>query len=124
MAAMAAGVTARQIGRSRERCAASRRAPENDVTQTRSQEAVRLSTLASGPIVPSSFRSMLKRSPGNVPIRSSSSGISSVPCTRAADTSFQVSLLTWPVRSVTRSSSASWKAISFPSEVERVSVSR
>ena len=92
--------------------------------QTRSHAPVRLSTPASGSTVPASLRSMLNRRSGNVPRTSSSSGIGSVPPTRAADTSRQGSLLTRPARSVARLRPASWKAISFPSAVERASVSR
>ena len=92
--------------------------------QTRSHASVRFSTPASGAMVPASLRSMLNRSSGNVPRTSSSSGIEAVPLTRAADTSRQGSLRTCPVRSVARLRSASWKAISFPSAVDRASVSR
>ena len=58
------------------------RAPENEVTHTRSQAPVRRSTSGSSRIPASSLRSMLKRRSGQAPSRSSISGIGSEPATR------------------------------------------
>ena len=87
-AAIPAGDSAMQTGRSsRTRAACSRRA-ENEVTHTRSQARVRRSTSIMGRIAGTSFRSMLNRSSGQAPRRSSISGIGSVPPIRAAVTSW------------------------------------
>ena len=86
-AAIAAGEVAMHTGRSSSPRAARSLAPENEVTQTRSQAPVRRSTSASSAIPGSSLRSMLKRTSGQAPSRSSISGIGSEPAIRSAATS-------------------------------------
>jgi len=113
-----------QTGRgSLRRTARSRRA-ENEVMQTRSHAAVRASTLTSGRTAGLSLTSMLNRTSGQAPSRSSSRGIGSVPPMRAAETSLSGSRAIRPVRSVTRSSVRSWNATRAPSAVACTSVSR
>ena len=73
-------------GRSSARRAARSLRAENEVTQTRSQAPVRRSTAASGAIAGASLRSMLNRTSGQAPSRSSSSGIGSVPSISAVAT--------------------------------------
>ena len=76
-----------QTGRSSSLRAARSRAPENEVTHTRSHALVRRSTPGSSGIPASSLRSMLNRTSGHAPSRSSISGIGSEPATRKAATS-------------------------------------
>ena len=85
-------------GRSSRPRAVRSRWPENEVTQTRSQAPVRRSTSGSSEIPGTSFRSMLKRTSGQAPSRSSISGIGSAPPMRRAVTSWKVRALIGPVR--------------------------
>ncbi len=121
---MPAGEQAMQTGRPSTRRAARSRPAENEQMQTRSQAAVRRSTAASGRTAAASLMSMLKRASGQAPIRSSISGIGSVPQILAAATSRCGSVAISPGRPVSRSSALSWKASSTPSAVARASVSR
>ena len=86
-AAIAPGEVVMQTGWSSSLRAVRSRAPEKEVTHTRSHAPVRRSTPGSSGIPASSLRSMLKRTPGQAPSRSSISGIGSVPATRSAATS-------------------------------------
>jgi H+/gluconate symporter-like permease len=92
-----------QTGRSRSARAACSLRAENDVTHTLSQARVRRSTSIMGLMAGTSFRSMLNRSPGQALIRSSISGIGSVPLIRAAAISRYCIRAIRPVRSVARS---------------------
>ena len=76
-----------QTCRSNTRRAARSLLAENEVTHTRSQAPVRRSTAASGSTAGASFRSILNRTSGQAPSRSSSNGIGSVPSISAAATS-------------------------------------
>jgi hypothetical protein len=76
---------------------------ENEVMQTRSQEAVLRISSASGLAASPALTSMLNRTSGQAPRRSSSSGIGSVPPIRAAATSRAGREAIAPARSVTRS---------------------
>ncbi len=90
---------------------------------TRSTASVRRSVAARASTAESCLGSMLTRMSGQVVSRSSSSGIGSMPSTRAWLTSAQVCSRISPVRSVTRSRRSSWKAHSTPSVVTCTSVS-
>ncbi len=113
-----------QTCRSNTRRAARSLLAENEVTQTRSQAPVRRSTALSGSTAGASFRSMLNRTSGQAPSRSSSTGIGSVPSISAAATSRCLILATRPGRPVTRARERSWKAMRTPSSVAWTSVSR
>ena len=74
-------------GRSSSTRAACSRRAENEVTHTRSQAPVRRSTSIIGRMASTSFRSTLNLRSGQAVIRSSMSGIGSVPPIRAPATS-------------------------------------
>ncbi len=78
-AAAPTGEVAMQTGRSSSRLVALSLAAENEVMQTRSQAPVLRIRSASGRAAGASLTSMLNRTSGQAPRRSSSSGIGSVP---------------------------------------------
>ena len=118
------GEAAMHTGRSSARRGARSLLAENENTQTRSQALGRRSTRARGAMAGASFTSMLKRTPGQAPSRSSSTGIGSVPSMRAPAMSRWFRREIRPGCPVTRSSVRSWKATSTPSAVACASVSR
>ena len=100
------------------------RRTENEPTSTRSQASRSSRKAASASTAPSDLRSMLNRTSGKASKSVASVGTGSEPPMSACSTSAQVASATLPVRSVTRSSTVSWKASRTPSRVTCTSVSR
>ncbi len=100
------------------------RRPEKEPTRTRSQASRAAMNSASGATAPEALRSMLNREPGKVSNSSARVGTCSSLPMIASSTWAWVRPAISPVRSVTRSSTVSWKASSTPSLVTWTSVSR
>ncbi len=103
---------------------ASRRRWEKEPMQTRSWLPVRSTSSASGRTADADLMSMLNRTSGNASSSSAIVGTACSPAMRARRISSAVSRESSPWLSVTRSSTASWKASSTPSLVACTSVSR
>ena len=111
-------------GPKRRRAAAIRRVGERGQADPVVRPGAGAPAGPAGASTPAALISRLKRRPARRPAGPPAAGSARRPPMRASDTCFQGRCSIRPVRSVTRSREASWKATRTPSAVTRTSVSR